>query len=351
MIKEIKRDITPEGALPYMMRNILERLRNYEVLTCSEAREIMLGITGGLINESQVTAFIAVYMMRRPAIEELKGFRQALMELCVTVQLEAADEAVDIVGTGGDGKNTFNISTLSAAVVAGAGYKVIKHGNYSAGSVTGSSNVLEHLGYRFHTDPDNLNRQLGLSNLCFLHAPLFHPAMKRVSRIRQNLTVRTFFNLLGPLSNPVQPRYMALGANSLAVARLYHYYMQETEKDYCIMYSMDGYDEISLTGDVKVYGRNTDAVISPSDFGLSAVQPCDLGGGKTHTDAAAIFISVLENRAMPAQEQVVLANSAMAIQILNKHLSLPECVGEARWALRSGKALSAFKNAINISRL
>lgn len=351
MIKESKKSFKPEGALPYMMKNVLERLRNYEMLSFEEAREIMLAIAGGLVNEIQITAFMAVYMMRRATIEELSGFRQALMELCVPIQPEAATEAIDIVGTGGDGKNTFNISTLSAAVVAGAGYKVMKHGNYAASSVTGSSDVLEYLGYHFQSDESNLNRQMAAANLCFLHAPLFHPAMKRVATIRQNLAVRTFFNLLGPLSNPARPRYMLLGVNSLAIARLYHYYLQEKGEDYTVIYSMDGYDEVSLTDKTKILGTYTDAIIDPSDFDFPYVEPEAISGGKDTVSAAEIFLSVLENRCTEAQKHVVLANSAIAIQTVNNHLSLPECVAEARHSLHSGNALNSFKTAINISRL
>ncbi len=351
MIKEMKRGSAPEGALPYMMRNVLERLRNYEHLSSAEAREVMLGIATGLINDSQVTAFIAVFMMRRPTTAELQGFVDALMELSVPLELDGTAEAIDIVGTGGDGKNTFNISTLSALIVAGAGYRVIKHGNYSASSMSGSADVLSRLGYCFHTDAANLNRQLEAARFCFLHAPLFHPAMKRVAHIRRNLTVRTFFNLLGPLSNPAQPRNILLGANSLAVARLYHYYMQSGKQNYRIIYSIDGYDEISLTGDCKVYGNNMETVLQPSDFACPQLQPSDLSGGNSQEEAADILLSVLENRSAPAQEQVALANSSLAVQLLNQGLSLEQCMEQAKRSLHSGEALNTFKNAIHISRL
>ncbi len=313
--------LQPAGALPHLMKNVLNRLRAYETLDREEAREILLAINSGYVNEHQIVAFMSVYMMRRTTIAELSGFRDALLQQAIKPLLPAGD-AIDIVGTGGDGKNTFNISTLSAFVVAGAGFPVIKHGNYGATSVSGSSDVLEYLGYRFTTDEQSLSRQMEQANICLLHAPLFHPAMKKVAQIRRNLGVRTFFNLLGPICNPAQPAYLLLGANSLPIARMYHYLLQETGRQYRVVYSLDGYDELSLTGIAKIFGPKTDRIISPEDFGYAPVMPAELESGPTVQDAARLFMAVLNNTATLAQQQVVLANSAMAIHCRNEQLPL-----------------------------
>lgn len=337
--------LQPAGALPHLMKQVLNRLLAYETLSRHEAREILLAINSGYVNEHQVSAFMSVYMMRRPVIDELSGFRDALLEQGLKPQLPAAD-AIDIVGTGGDGKNTFNISTLSAVVVAGAGFRVIKHGNYGATSVSGSSDVLEYLGYRFTADEPLLLRQLETTNLVFLHAPLFHPAMKRVAHIRRNLGVRTFFNLLGPITNPVQPAYLMLGANSLSAARMYHYLLQTEAQQYRVVYSLDGYDELSLTGEAKLFGPQTDCILSPADFGCTAIAPAALEAGSGLQEAAGIFMSVLNNKATAAQQQVVIANSALAIQCRNSQLSLADCMDMARESLESGKALQVLQQLL-----
>ncbi|PSK92555.1 anthranilate phosphoribosyltransferase [Taibaiella chishuiensis] len=341
--------LQPAGALPHLMKQVLNRLRTYETLSREEAKEVLLAINAGYVNEHQVTAFMSVYMMRRPSIAELSGFRDALLEQGVVPGLEAV-EAIDIVGTGGDGKNTFNISTLSAIVVAGAGYKVIKHGNHGATSVSGSSDVLEYLGYRFTTEARVLNRQLETANITFLHAPLFHPAMKRVAHIRRNLGVRTFFNLLGPVSNPAQPGFLLLGANSLPVARMYHYLLQDAGQEYRVVYSLDGYDELSLTGEAKLLGPATDRILSPADFGYAAIAPQELEAGDGVQQAATIFKAVLDNTATRAQQQVVIANSALAIQC-RSGLPLADCMAQAEESLRSGKALSVFQQLLKTTLL
>lgn len=337
--------LQPAGSLPHLMKNVLNRLRAYETLSHEEAKEILLAINSGYVNEHQIVAFMSVYMMRRTTIAELSGFRDALLEQGIKPQLPA-DDAIDIVGTGGDGKNTFNISTLSAIVVAGAGFPVIKHGNYGATSVSGSSDVLEYLGYRFTTDEQNLSRQMEQSNICFLHAPLFHPAMKKVAHIRRNLGVRTFFNLLGPLCNPVRTGYLLLGANSLPIARMYHYLLQETDQQYRVIYSLDGYDELSLTGGAKIFGPKTDSILEPAAFGYAPVAASELESGATVQHAATIFMAVLNNTATAAQQQVVLANSAMAIHCRNEHLSLADCLEMAKASLYSGKALAVLQQLI-----
>lgn len=337
----------PDGALPHLMKNVLGRLRQYETLSYDEAKEALSGITTGLVNETQMTAFMAAFMMRRTTIDELRGFRDALMEQCIPLKLPA-DQAIDIVGTGGDEKDTFNISTLAAFVVAGAGLKVIKHGNYGVTSASGSSDVLEYLGYVFPVEESVLSRQLEVSGLCFLHAPLFHPAMKRVASIRRNLGLRTFFNLLGPLTNPASPRFQLLGVNSLAIARMYHYLLEDSTFRYRIIHTLDGYDEVSLTAPVKVYGPGMNQVWTVEEMGFEQLLPETLVSGRSVAAAAGIFLEVLQNKATKAQADVVVANAAMAIQCMIPQESFAECVARARVSLLSGRAYQSLKQIIQI---
>lgn len=340
--------VRPDGALPYHMRKVLNRLSAFDTLSADEAREVLLGITGGLVNEAQIISFISTFMMRQPTIDELSGFRLALLEQSVGLPMDASG-AIDIVGTGGDGKNTFNISTLSAFVVAGAGYQVVKHGNYAASSISGSSNVLEYLGYRFTNDAVVLSRQLDQSGICFLHAPLFHPVMKKLGDIRRNLGVRTFFNLLGPLTNPLQPGYQLLGVNSLRTARMYHYLLQASVgKRYMVVHAVDGYDEVSLTGPVRVYGDHCDRLIDVAELGFDPVTPEAIEGGNTVKNAARIFMNVLTGCATVAQRHVVLANSGFALQVLHPNYTFSDCVALAVASLDSGKALQSFQSALQI---
>lgn len=336
-----------EGVLPHFMKKILTRLSNYESLSHDEAYDTLHGITNGLINEAQTIAFISAFVMRRITFEELNGFREAMLDQCLKIDLDGSETAIDIVGTGGDGKNTFNISTLSAIVVASTGQKVIKHGNYGSTSVSGSSNVLEALGYKFNNTKEVLQRQLDENNICFLHAPLFHPAMKNVATIRKNLGIRTFFNLLGPLTNPAQPAYQVIGANSLSVARMYHYLLQDTDKDYIVLHNLDGYDEVSLTASCKIYSNKEEKILKPSSFGLDRVEPTDLKGGKNSADAVKIFTNVLENKCTPGQKSAVLANSAIALQLINEKLNLEDAVAICREVVDKGKALDTFKKMIS----
>lgn len=339
-------DTFSEGVLPHFMKKILTRLSNYESLSHDEAYDTLHGITNGLINEAQTIAFISAFVMRRITFEELNGFREAMLDQCLRIHMDGSEKAMDIVGTGGDGKNTFNISTLSSIVVASTGQKVIKHGNYGSTSVSGSSNVLEALGYKFSNNKDVLQKQLDDNNICFLHAPLFHPAMKNVATIRKNLGIRTFFNLLGPLTNPGQPAYELIGANSLSVARMYHYLLQDTKKDYIVLHSLDGYDEISLTSDCKIYSNKAEKILKPAHFGLPKVEPKDLDGGKNSADAVKIFMDVLENKGSAGQKNVVVANSAVALQLVDEHLSLEDAVDICRETIDNGKALYTFQKMI-----
>lgn len=337
----------PEGALPHLMKKVLDRLKSHESLAYEEAKEVLTGITNGMVNDSQVAAFITAFIMRQVTLDELAGFRDALMEQAVRINLPAAG-AIDIVGTGGDGKNTFNISTLSSFVVAGAGYPVIKHGNYGTTSISGSSDVLEYLGYRFSADESVLGKQLEQADICFLHAPLFHPVMKRVAAIRRNIGLRTFFNLIGPLTNPARPGFLLLGAASAEHARMFHYLLQDTAVTYKVVHALDGYDELSLTASARIYSRLGERIVAPEELGYATILPEELLAGKDVKSAAAIFLNVLENKATTAQQQVVIANSAMAIHCFNETLPLEDCTVQATTSLASGKAYEAFKKSIQI---
>ncbi|TXB69560.1 anthranilate phosphoribosyltransferase [Phaeodactylibacter luteus] len=328
------------------MKAILERLFLHNRLSRSEAREVMLGIGEGSYNPAEMATLAAVYRMRPISIPELQGFRDALLELAVPFPLEGM-EAIDIVGTGGDGKNTFNISTLSAIVVAGAGYKVAKHGSYGVSSAVGSSNVLQELGYVFTSDTDVLRRQLDRANICFLHAPLFHPALKEVAPVRKQLGVKTFFNMLGPLVNPAQPSHQLYGTYSLELSRLYQYIMQESGRQFAIVYALDGYDEVSLTGPFRFRTNAKDTLLSPGDLSMPTLKPEDLHGGDTPEEAAAIFRGVLENRGAAAHEMAVVANAGLAIQTLCPGKSWADCAAEARESIQSGKAMAKLKTLLN----
>ena len=327
------------------MKNILDQLINQQTLSNEQARDIMLRIAKEEFSDVEIAAFITTYLMRPIAVDELSGFREALMELAVPIDFGEVD-AIDLCGTGGDGKNTFNISTLSAVVVAGAGYKVIKHGNYGVSSVSGSSNVLEHIGYKFTNDQNILKKQFDDHNLCFLHAPLFHPAMKAVGPTRRNLKVKTFFNLLGPLVNPASPSHQMVGVYDLHVSRLYQYFLQQLEREYLVVHGLDGYDEVSLTGATKVSGNSREEIIEPSGFGFSQIKESQLFGGDTVGESAKIFNEVLSLKGTKEQENVVLANASLAIQCFNADKALADCISEARESLSSGAAYQGFKSIL-----
>ena len=324
------------------MKKILNYLFEHKSLSREQAKEVLHNISNNVYSDAEIAAFITVYLMRSITIEELQGFRDALMELCVPVDLNGQD-VIDIVGTGGDGKNTFNISTLSCFIVAGTGTKVAKHGNYSASSISGSSNVMEQLGYTFKKDNGVLNKELDEANICFLHAPLFHPALKVVGPIRKNLGVRTFFNMLGPMVNPASPKHQLVGVYNLEMARIYNYLLQQGSSDFTIIHSLDGYDEISLTGDVKVITNHGEKIYSAEDLGKRTVSPLDIHGGNSVEEAAKIFLSILKGEGSWAQNAVVLANSAIALQCTGKYASYDECYQMAVESLESGMAYQSLQ--------
>lgn len=283
--------------------------------------------------------------MRSITVAELEGFRDALLELCLALDFAEYDP-MDVCGTGGDGKDTFNISTLASFVVAGAGQRVVKHGNYGVSSTCGSSTVMEYLGYKFTNDKDQLRKKIEEAGICFLHAPLFHPAMKYVAPVRKELGVKTFFNMLGPMVNPAFPKKQMVGVFSLELARLYAYLYQQSDKQFSIVHSLDGYDEISLTGNFKVIGNQTEKVFSPEDLKLNVLHPEEISGGNTVAESAAIFMQVLENVATNPQKQVVLANAALALQTANPELNMQDAIATANESLESGKALKSFRKLV-----
>ena len=329
------------------MKKILYRLFEHQSLSREEARQVLMEIGQGRYNEHEVTAFMTTYLMRSITIPELQGFRDALLELCVSIDLGDVD-TIDIVGTGGDGKDTFNISTLSCFIVAGAGQPVAKHGNYGSSSISGASNVMEQLGYRFKNDSAALRREVEEAGICFLHAPLFHPALKTVAPIRKNLGMRTFFNMLGPLVNPGDPAYQLVGVYNLEMARVYNYLLQETDRAFTIIHGLDGYDEISLTNDTKVITREGERVMTPEQLGKRMVMAADLQGGHTVEEAANIFRNVIRGEGTWAQHAVVLANAATALHCTGKYISYDAAYLAAVDSLETGKAYSCLQKLISL---
>ncbi|MFN0175108.1 MAG: anthranilate phosphoribosyltransferase [Saprospiraceae bacterium] len=329
------------------MKEILEHLYQHKTLSKIEAKLILIDIAAGKYNHSQIASFLTAFIMRNITIDELKGFREALLELCNRVNLSAY-KAMDVCGTGGDGKNTFNISTLASFVVAGEGVPVIKHGNYGVSSISGSSNVLEQLGVTFQTEESKLKQQLEHANICFLHAPLFHPAMKFVAPVRKELGVKTFFNMLGPLVNPAQPKIQLVGVFSMELARIYQYLFQEENLQYTIVHALDGFDEVSLTSTCKLYSNHEEKIVSANYFGCSTVQLEEINGGKTLEDAAKVFMQIIQGNGDKPQNEVVLANAALAIQTY-QNIEISEAMEKARESLFGLKALQSFNTLKQIS--
>lgn len=330
------------------MKELLNRLINHETISKAEAKSVLVNISKGDYNDSQIAAFLTVYMMRSITLDELEGFRDALLELCLAVDLQQYDP-IDLCGTGGDGKDTFNISTLASFITAGAGVPVAKHGNYGVSSRSGSSNVMEHLGIRFSNEKDFLEKSMDEAGICFLHAALFHPAMKNVAPIRKSLAVKTFFNMLGPMVNPAFPKKQVVGVFNLELARMYGYLYQKTDKQFSILHALDGYDEISLTGNTKLISHKTEAMLKPQDFGVEKISAEAISGGNSVDSAAAIFMHILHGNGTEAQNNVVCANAGIAIQTA-KNVSLLEGFEMAKESLLTGRALMTFKKLKQLSR-
>ncbi len=329
------------------MKKILQYLFEHKTLTRDAAKEVLINVSKGMYNEYEVTSFVTVYLMRSITIHELQGFRDALLDLCIKVPM-GNHKLTDIVGTGGDGKNTFNISTLSCFIVAGAGQKVAKHGNYGVTSTSGSSNVMEQLGYTFKNDVNALQNEVDEAGICFMHAPMFHPALKVVAAIRKNLAVRTFFNMLGPMVNPAQPEYQLVGVYNLEMARIYNYLLQQTGKPFIIIHSLDGYDEISLTGDTKVITQKGEKVLTPEMVGKRMVQPQDIYGGNTVEEAAKIFTTIIKGKGTWAQNAVVFANAAMALHCSGNYDTYNLAYEAAVDSLESGKAYASLQKLVSL---
>lgn len=323
------------------MKQILNHLFEHKTFSREQSKGILINIAQGKYNNSQMAAFMTAYCMRSITVDELEGFRDAMLELCLPIDLQTS-ELIDLCGTGGDGKDTFNISTLASFVVAGAGYKVAKHGNYGVSSGCGSSNVMEYLGYQFTNDADKLKRGIDKANICFLHAPLFHPAMKTVAPIRRELGVKTFFNMLGPLVNPAKPENQLVGVFNLELARVYAYLYQKSTTKYTIVNALEGYDEVSLTCDFKTFSAEGEKINSVEALGFEKLHPSEITGGDTVSASAAIFSSVLNGDGTNAQNNVVLSNAALAIRTINPEKTFADCFYEAEEALLSKKALNSF---------
>lgn len=322
------------------MKDILNRLINHDILTKEDAKQVLVNIAKGEYNTSQIAAFLTVYMMRSITIEELEGFRNALLELCLAVDLSAYNP-IDLCGTGGDGKDTFNISTLASFVTAGAGVKVTKHGNYGVSSKCGSSNVMEFLGIKFSNEADFLEKSIDQAGICVLHAPLFHPAMKNVAPIRRELGVKTFFNMLGPMVNPAFPKNQMVGVFNLELARMYGYLYQNTDKNFTVLHALDGYDEISLTGATKTISNHSEGILKPEDFGVNGVLQSEIAGGESIEESAKIFMEILKGNGTEAQNNVVCANAGIAIATVNG-LTPKEGFDKAKESLLTGKGLNAL---------
>lgn len=330
------------------MKDVLNRLINHETITSQEAKQILVNISNNQYNQSQVVCFLSVFMMRSITIEELQGFRDALLELCIAVDLNQFNP-IDLCGTGGDGKDTFNISTLASFITAGAGINVVKHGNYGVSSPCGSSNVMEFLGIKFSNNIDFLKNTIEQTGICILHAPLFHPAMKNVAPIRRELGVKTFFNMLGPMVNPAFPKNQIVGVFNLELQRLYGYLYQKTNKNYSIIHDLEGYDEISLTGKTKLISNHTETLFEPQDLGLPLIKPNAILGGHTVASSATIFMNIINGNGTEAQNNVVCANAALAIAT-TKQISHKAGFEMAKESLLSGKAKASLNKLIELSK-
>ena len=329
------------------MKKILQYLFEHKALSRTQAKEILINISKNIYNETEVAAFVTVFLMRSITIEELHGFRDALLELCVKVDLNG-HKTLDIVGTGGDGKNTFNISTLACFIAAGTGQKVAKHGNYGASSISGASNVMEQLGYKFKNNSEQLKKEIEEANICFMHAPLFHPALKTVAPIRKNFGLRTFFNMLGPLVNPAFPEYQLIGVYNLEMARIYNYLLQQTDKAFTIIHGLDGYDEISLTNDTKVITNEGEQIKTPLELGKRFVEAEDIRGGATTEEAAKLFLNIIKGEGTWAQNAVVLANAAMALQCTGNYKTYNDAYAAAIESFESGSAYNCLQKLISL---
>lgn len=328
------------------MKNILNKLFNHHTLTREEAKNILVELAANKFNKSQMASFLTVFQLRTITLDELEGFRDAMQELALKIDLSDFN-TIDLCGTGGDNKDTFNISTLASFIVAGAGYKVAKHGNYGVSSKCGSSNLIEYFGYEFSNDQDKIKKELDKAGISFLHAPLFHPAMKNIAPVRKEMGVKTFFNMLGPMVNPSSPNNQLIGVFNLELARFYHYLYQESDKSYVIVHNIDGYDEISLTSSFKTSDSHGERIFSPEELGFQKITADEIKGGESIDQSAEIFLNILNGKGSKAQNNVVIANAAFGISSIHPEKGLEECIEEAARSLFNKNALKAFNNLMN----
>ena len=329
------------------MREILNHLFEHKTLNRLEAEKVLTNIAKGIYSESEIAAFLTVYLMRSITVEELTGFRDALLNHCIRIDLSEF-EPMDVCGTGGDGKDTFNISTLTTFVLAGAGIKIAKHGNYGVSSTCGSSNILEHFGYKFSTDNSKLKKEIDESGVCFLHAPLFNPAMKNVAPVRRALKIKTFFNMLGPMVNPSFPAKQLIGVYSLELARLYNYLYQQSAIKYMIIFSLDGYDEVSLTSEFKYILNGVEHIVSPEMMNYKRALESELSGGRNVPEAGDLFMKILKGEGTTTQNNVVTVNAQMALKCYYPSKSFEECREIASESLISRKAFKSFIKLIEL---
>ncbi|SDC45035.1 anthranilate phosphoribosyltransferase [Williamwhitmania taraxaci] len=331
------------------MKATINELFQQKLFSRHQASEMLVNMTNGTFSSAQTAALLATFQVRGITVDELAGFRDALRDMCLRVNLSEFD-TIDLCGTGGDGKDTFNISTLASFVTAAAGIKVSKHGNYGVSSVCGSSNILEYYGYRFSADTCKLKRELDQAGICFLHAPLFNIAMKNVADVRKQLGVRTIFNMLGPLVNPSFPKAQMVGVFSAELARIYAYLFQQEDKPFAVVYSLDGYDEVSLTSPFKFFSNKGEELIDPEDLHLPELDECDLAGGTTVEESAQLFLRIIKGEGSSVQNAVVSANAGIAISVKTPSKSMEECIGIAREVIESGKAYKSFETLMNLNR-
>jgi anthranilate phosphoribosyltransferase len=324
------------------MKETLQYLFEGNTLSRAEAKQSLHEVGKGMQSEVEFASFLTVFKMRPVTSDELAGFRDAMAELCLVTDLSEYN-AIDVVGTGGDGKNTFNISTLASFIIAGAGVNVAKHGNYAVSSTSGSSNMLELMGYKFSNDPAKLKNDLDKSNFCFMHAPLFHPAMKYIAPVRRALKVQTFFNILGPMVNPSSPKYQVLGVNNTENFNHYKNVYKTLDVNYTVINSNDGYDEVSLTDSTRFAQKEKEGYFSPADFGFEKIHPETIYGGDSIDEAARIFMNIMEGKGSAEQNNVAVANAAIGLNLVLPDKSLMECVAMAGESLKSGKALEKLK--------
>jgi anthranilate phosphoribosyltransferase len=329
------------------MKKTLNHLFGHNTLSFEEAKNILKRIGEGEFSESEIASFLTVFAMRKITPEELAGFRMALLELSISVNFSGMN-TIDVCGTGGDEKNTFNISTLTSFILAGAGHKVVKHGNYSVSSSCGSSNILEYFGYKFSNDQEKLRKEVDKANICYLHAPLFHPAMKYVAPVRKSLKIKTFFNILGPMINPCRPKNQIIGVFSKEVQDLYNNTYKDLDVNYSIVYALDGYDEISLTSDFRILSNSNEEVYTPESLNMNKVNPEELFGGNNVEQASKIFMDILQGKGTEAQINVVIANSAFGIKTMFPDMDIESCISSARESLENKNALKALENLIEI---